>query len=198
MLGHMDIVEWAKILGTAGVLLVIFVETGVFIGFFLPGDSLLFAAGLLAARGIFNIGIIVPGAVVMAFLGYVFGYWFGKKLGMWLLRRPDAWWFKRSYIRRAKKFYIKHGRKAVLLGRFIPFIRTFVPVIAGMAKMRYKRYTIYNGLGAVLWGTSMPLIGYFSGRLIPNIDTYTALVILGLVVLISLVPAFFSKKKHRH
>lgn len=197
MTHSLDLIYWIKLTGYIGVFVIVFLEGGLFIGVFLPGDSLLFTAGLLAFHGIFNIAVLIPGIVVTTFLSYLFGYWFGEKLGPWLLRRPDSRWFKKAYVERAKVFYTQHGGKAVLFGRFIPVVRTFVPIVAGLVKMPYARYVTFNALGAIFWGTGVTLLGYYFGDLIPHLHKYISEV-LGLAALAAILLGFYLKTKHRH
>ncbi len=202
-LNHIDVVKLTKTAGYIGLTLIIFCETGLFLGFFLPGDSLLFAAGLLAAQNIFNIFILVPILIAAAFLGYTIAYWFGDKIGHWLLSRPDNIWFKRKYLIEAHQFYEKHGGKALLLGRWVPIVRTFLPIVAGMAEMTHRRYTFFNIIGAFLWCGGITLAGFFLGGMISNVDRYILPIILG-IIFISLLPPIihclrvkFSSKSHK-
>ncbi|MCB1826921.1 MAG: VTT domain-containing protein [Coxiellaceae bacterium] len=193
---HFDITHWVATLGYAGLFFIVLLEMGFFFGFFLPGDSLVFAAGLLAAKGIFNIWILVPLLVLTAILGYTVGYWFGDKLGHWLLGRKDSFWFKKKYITQAHSFYEKHGGKALVIGRCVPVVRTFVPVVAGMAEMEYKTYFLFNVIGAVVWGGLITLFGYFVGAAIPDAGRYIVPVILVIIVL-SILPGvvhYFKSK----
>jgi membrane-associated protein len=201
MLQHLDINAWVTQIGFIGLLLVIFVETGLFVGFFLPGDSLVIASGFLAAGGLFNIWILIPSLIAAAILGYALAYWFGKVLGTWLLERKDGWFFKRRHITEAAEFYDKHGGMALVLGRFIPIVRTFVPIVAGMAKMSYARYMFFNVLGAFLWGGVLCVVGYTLGRFVPDGEHYFFPIIL-FVVAVSMIPLAWhvfcgARKKRR-
>ena len=187
MMQYLDINAWVIAIGYVGLLLVIFVETGLFVGFFLPGDSLVIAAGFLSAHGVFNIWTLAPSLTIAAILGYAFAYWFGKVLGRWLLRRKDGLFFKRKYITDANLFYKKHGPMALVLGRFIPIVRTFVPIVAGMAEMSYARYMLFNVIGAVLWGGALSVVGYLLGRFIPDGEKYFFPIVL-VVIALSLLP----------
>ncbi len=193
---NIDITQWVMTIGFAGVLFIVFAETGLFLGFFLPGDSLLFAAGVLAAKGFFSIGILIPSLIVTAVAGYALGYWFGAKLGHWLMRRNDSFWFKKKHLIKARDFYEKHGGKALILGRLLPIIRTFVPIVAGMTKMSYKKYSLYNVIGAIIWGGGITLLGYYLGTLLPSANRYLLPVII-LIILISLIPAAFHLLRQR-
>ena len=196
MMQYLDINSWVITIGYVGLLLVIFVETGLFVGFFLPGDSLVIAAGFLAAHGVFDIWTLAPSLTVAAILGYAFAYWFGKILGIWLMRRQDGLFFKRKYITDANIFYNKHGGIALILGRFIPIVRTFVPIVAGMAKMSYARYMLFNVIGAVLWGGALCVVGYMLGKFIPDGEKYFFPIVLT-VIAISVLPIFWHLLKNR-
>jgi len=177
---------------------IIFAETGLFFGFFLPGDSLLFIAGMFSATGQFNqsIFVIIPGLILMAVIGNFFGYFFGLKAGDLLIKAKDNWFYKRRYLEMAHEFYEKKGSFAIVLGRFAPIIRTFVPIFAGMVKMDFRKFALYNILGATVWVTLFTLIGYLIGRVYPKLADYLDLVVI-LLIVISLIPvltAFFRKK----
>lgn len=183
MLGHVNLTEWVSTIGYVGILLIVFLETGLFFGFFLPGDSLLFTAGFLASQHIFNISWLVSALLLTAIAGYQVGYWFGKHLGRWLLRRKDSFWFKRRYLEQAKAFYDQHGGKALIIGRLIPVVRTFVPVVAGMVDMTQRRYFSYNVAGALVWAGGITLLGYYLGRVVPNANHYILPIVGGIIVL---------------
>ena len=187
-LHHIDIVQLTKTAGYIGLTAIILCETGLFLGFFLPGDSLLFAAGLLASQKIFNIYILLPLLIVAAIVGYTVAYWFGDKIGHWLLKRQDSFWFKRRYLIEAHEFYEKHGGKALIFGRLVPIVRTFLPIVAGMAEMTHRRYMIYNVIGAFLWCGVITILGYYLGAVVPNIDAYILPLVLAVIV-ISILPA---------
>ncbi|WP_260554310.1 DedA family protein [Coxiella burnetii] len=193
---NIDLIHLVTAIGYFGILLVVFLETGIFVCFFFPGDSLLFSAGLLASQGVFKIWILVPTTIAVAILGYFLAYWLGEKLGGWLLRRPDSIWFKKSYLIQAKKFYDKHGGKSLILGRLIPVVRTFVPIVAGMTRMEYYRYIIFNVVGAFVWGGGVTLVGYYFGYLIPDVGEYILLIVL-FIILLSLLPGIWHAVKSR-
>ena len=195
-ISHFDIVQWVSTLGYVGLLLIVLIETGFFFGFFLPGDSLVFAAGLLASKGIFNIWILVPSLVLTAIVGYTIGYWFGDKLGHWLLKRKDSFWFKRRYIEQAHDFYERHGGFALVVGRLVPVVRTFAPIVAGMASMQYRRYFLFNVMGAIIWGGLITLLGFYVGALIPDAGHYILPAVL-LIVFISILPGVIHYLKSR-
>ena len=174
-------------LGILGLIFIVFAESGLFFGFFLPGDSLLFTAGLLASQGVFSIQLLLLILPIAAILGDSAGYFTGRHFGNWLLKRPDNLIFKRSYILKAEKFYAMHGGKAIVLARFMPAVRTFVPIVAGLANMPYSSFVFFNVFGGILWTTSLLLLGYFLGQKIPNVDHYL-LPIIALIVILSVLP----------
>jgi membrane-associated protein len=179
--------------GYVGLTLIIFAETGLLIGFFLPGDSLLVTAGLLATQPQFGLNVWLLGALltVAAIVGNSVGYGIGAFSGPKLFTRDDSLLFKKKHLFRAREFYERHGGKTLVIARFMPIVRTFVPVVAGMAAMDKKAYTAYNVIGAVLWIWSMLFIGYFLGRLVPGVDKHIEKVII-VVVFLSLLPAIIS------
>lgn len=182
-------------------LIVVFAETGLFFGFFLPGDYLLFLAGLFCATGMLKmpVFILVFGLIIAASLGNFVGYWFGYRTGYILFKRDDSFFFKRRYIVLAQAFYRKYGGMALVLGRFFPIIRTFAPIFAGIVKVEIKRFVFYNLLGSILWVNTLTLLGYFLGRKFPALQNYLQYIVLGLIVLttVPLVAAFFGKRRAR-
>ncbi|MBI2055090.1 MAG: VTT domain-containing protein [Candidatus Sungbacteria bacterium] len=195
-----DIVSLLKTVGYLGVFFIVFAESGLFIGFFLPGDSLLFTAGFLASQGFFNIGILILLSFVGAVLGDSVGYAFGRRVGPMIFRRDDSLFFHKDNLLRAQRFYEKHGGKAVVLARFMPVIRTFAPILAGVGTMKYRTFLFYNVFGAVLWAIGLPLTGYYLGTLIPGVDRYIV-PIVALIVFLSILPAiihFTRDREHRH
>ena len=190
LLGLLDFIdpgELARGAGLVGIGLIIFAESGLLIGFFLPGDSLLFAAGVAAAAGIFPIAALAGICFVAAITGDAVGYWFGSRAGPALFRRPNSRWFKKDHLERARAFYDRHGGKTIVLARFIPFVRTFAPIVAGATGMQYRRFAIFNVLGGFIWGIGLPVAGYALGRQIPDIDKYL-LPAIGGIILLSLLP----------
>ena len=182
------------IIRTGGPLLVciiVFIETGFFVGFFLPGDSLLVTAGVFSAAGVVPLRRLLLPVMLCAIVGDQIGYWIGRGAGAALYKREDSFFFRRQHLQRAHDFYEKYGGKTVILARFIPIIRTFCPPVAGAARMPYGRYLIYDIFGGVLWVGTMILGGYFLGRSIPNISQRIHFVILA-VIIVSLLPVFFS------
>ena len=188
-LHHIDIIQLTRAAGYIGLAAIILCETGLFLGFFLPGDSLLFSAGLLASQQIFNIFLLAPMLIAAAIVGYAIAYWFGDKIGHWLLKRPDTFWFKQRYLTEAHAFYEKHGGKALIIGRLIPVVRTFLPIVAGMAEMTHRRFTLFNVIGALVWCGGVTLAGYYLGAVIPNIDKYILPIVLAIIVISALPPA---------
>lgn len=150
-------------LGLPGIAIVVFIESGFPVGFFLPGDTMLFAAGILAASGHFSIVMAMTVIFVANFLGVTIGYWTGKEYGKRYISDESKFLFKKEYVEKAEDFYKRHGGKAIVLGRFIPAVRAFIPAIAGIAKMPYRELMIYNIIGAALWSISIPALGYFAG-----------------------------------
>lgn len=176
-----DLVKLIETIGYAGLFAIVFAESGLFFGFFFPGDSLLLTAGLLASRGILNIAILLPGLFISAVAGDQVGYWFGAKTGPMIFNRENSLLFRRKNLLAAKAFYEKHGGKTITLARFIPFIRTFAPIVAGAAGMNYRRFVFFNFLGGAVWAIGMTLLGYFLGRTlgtVEGIDKYFTLLIL--------------------
>jgi membrane-associated protein len=194
-----DVQHLVQVGGYVGLTAIIFAETGLLIGFFLPGDSLLVTAGLLAARPQFGLNVWLLGVLltVAAILGNSLGYAIGRVSGPRLFKRDDSLLFKKKHLFRAQTFYQKHGGKTLVIARFMPIVRTFVPVVAGMAGMDLKAYTAYNVLGAVGWIWSMLFVGYFLGRFIPGIDQHIEKVIL-LVIFVSLLPGLISWWRERN
>ena len=187
------------IIRTGGPLLVcviIFIETGFFVGFFLPGDSLLVAAGVFSAAGVIPLRwILIPG-MLCAIVGDQIGYWIGRAAGSALYRREDSFFFRKRHLQRAHDFYETYGGKTVILARFIPIIRTFCPPVAGAARMPYYRYLIYDIFGGTFWVGSMILGGYSLGRSVPNISQRIHYVI-AIVIFLSLLPAIIGALRAR-
>jgi len=177
--------------GYLGLAIIIFSETGLLAGFFLPGDSLLVTAGLFAAKGDLNILllnlILIPSAVI----GDAAGYWIGHKAGPRLFKKEQSLFFRKDYLMKTHNFYEKYGGITIILARFMPIIRTFAPTVAGIAQMRYIDFFKYNVIGGILWILSMTFIGYFLGNLIPDIDKHIEKVIV-IVVLLSISPAIYK------
>lgn len=174
------------IIATGGLLavgLIVFAESGLLIGFFLPGDTLLFSAGIFASQGKLPLIPLLVTVVLSAIIGYQVGYIIGERAGPILFKRKGSWLFDREYVDRAQAFFDKHGGKAIIMARFVAIVRTLVSVLAGIGKMDRRRYFIYNVIGATLWGISVTLLGFWLGKSVPNIDHYILPVVLLAVVL---------------
>ncbi len=182
-----DLLALVQIIGYPGIFAMIFAESGILIGVFFPGASLLFASGVLAAAGVFNIWILIPGLIVAAVAGDSVGYWFGTKVGTALYTRPDSRFFRKEYVERTKIFFDKYGTRTILVARFIPIVRTFAPILAGVGSMTYKTFLFYNVLGAILWAGGVTLLGYFLGRSIPDAEKFILPLVL-IIVGFTLVP----------
>ncbi len=188
----LDLVELIRTIGLFGLIIMVFIESGLLIGFFFPGDSLLFTAGALASKGLFNIYILITGCFIAAVLGDSVGYYIGHKFGKRLFNKEKSLFFQKDHLLKAQKFYEKHGGKTIILARFMPVIRTFAPVVAGIGEMKYSSFLAYNLIGAVLWAIGLTLAGYFIGGQIPaNQFEKFLLMIVGAIVLISIAPAMY-------
>jgi membrane-associated protein len=187
------LIEWG---GTFLVCAVIFVETGMFVGFFLPGDSLLVTAGVFAGAGHLQLGWLLSLVALCAVGGDQLGYWIGRKAGEGLYRREDSLIFKKRHLQEAHQFYERHGAKTVIIARFVPIIRTFCPPVAGAAKMTYKRYLLFDIAGGFLWVWGMVLLGYTLGRTVPNVDKKIHYIIAAVIV-VSLMPAAYHAWKSK-
>src|SRR3954462_1992718 len=183
-----ELVQWAGLVGLA---IIIFSETGLLVGVFLPGDSLLVTAGLLAARGYLNIFTLIPTLTVAAILGNSVGHFIGRATGPRIFNREESLFFNKKHAIRAHEFYEKHGRKTIVLAQFMPVIRTFAPVISGVGGMKFREFITFNVLGAVFWIWSMLGIGYFLGSYIPGIDQHIEIVVI-IVVFISILPGLIG------
>jgi membrane-associated protein len=190
-------------LGYAGVFLAVFAESGLFIGFFLPGDSMLFSAGLLAAtRPLeFNIWVLAIGCFIAAIAGDTVGYWFGRRVGQKLFNKEDSIFFHRKNLHKAQSFYEEHGRKTIILARFIPVVRTFAPIVAGIGEMHYRTFLIFNIIGGAIWAIGVTVAGYHLGKIIPEdqVDKYLLPIVL-LIIVVSVAPAawhVFKEKESR-
>ena len=188
-----ELVQWA---GLIGLTIIVFSETGLLVGFFLPGDSLLVTAGLLAATGYLNVYELAPILTLAAISGNSLGYFIGRTTGPRIFTRENSLFFNKKHAIRAAQFYEKHGRKTIVLAQFMPIIRTFSPVISGVAGMKFKTFLTYNVLGALLWVWSMLGIGYFLGNYIPGVDQHIEIVVV-IVVFISLLPGLISGYRSR-
>ena len=188
------LIQWA---GYVGLTAIIFVETGLFFGFFLPGDSLLVTAGLLASQG-FSLDVYVLGLLlnIAAIVGDNTNYWIGRYMGPRVFTREESLFFRRRHVERAHDFYERHGAKTIVLARFMPIIRTFAPLVAGVAKMPYRTFLTYSVLGGTAWIWSMLFIGYFLGRYVPGIDRHIEKVIIA-VIFLSILPGIIGWIRER-
>ncbi len=187
--------------GLALLLFVIFAETGLFVGFFLPGDNLVFIAGLLCAMKpeLMNVSlpVLLISMMLAAITGNMFGFWFGKKAGEKLYGRKDSFFFRKRHLEMTKAYYQKHGGKTLILGRFIPIIRTFAPILAGVIKIDFRKFMLYNVIGAVAWIGSIGTIAYYLGKQFPEIENYLGYIFGALIILTALpvLTTFLKTKK---
>ncbi len=189
-----EIVIWG---GYIGLCAIVFSETGLLVGFFLPGDSLLVTAGLYAAAtGLLDVRLLIPLLILAAISGNAVGYTIGSKAGHALYNRPQSRFFRRDHLLKTREFYEKYGGITIIMAQFIPFARTFAPVVAGIAEMKYRRFAMFNVCGAIGWITSMVLVGYYLGRLIPGIENKIEYVI-ATVIFLSLLPIIVKYLQHR-
>lgn len=184
---HLDPIAIIKTGSYLGIAIIVFAESGLLFGIFFPGDSLLFAAGLLSGGGFLAPVPLVAFVVIAAILGDSVGYWFGANVGANFFKRKDSRFFKQEYLRRTERFYETYGGRAVVLARFVPIVRTIAPILAGIGSMNYRTFLIYNALGACLWGIGMISLGYFLGSIIPNSERYILPLSL-VIVVISFLP----------
>jgi membrane-associated protein len=192
-----DLLDSLSPYGEIGLAAIVFAETGLLIGFFLPGDSLLLIAGILASDGHFDLGLAIPLCFVGAFLGSEVGYFIGVRLGPRIFTRKDSRFFKQDYVERTHGFFERHGPKTVVLARFVPIVRTFTPVMAGVGSMRHRVYMVFNLIGALLWAVGVLLVGYALGDAIGNVSEVELLPIIAVVVLISFIPALIEWRRSR-
>lgn len=182
--------------GLIGVIAIVFLETGFFFGFFFPGDSLLFTAGLLASQGYLPLAGLLVGVFIAAVAGDSVGYAFGRKVGPALFTREDSKLFRRENLAKAQHFYERYGVRTIILARFVPIVRTFAPIVAGVGSMRYKTFLAYNVIGGLVWTGAVIGLGYGFGRVIPDPDRYL-LPAIGLIIVLSAIPAIREFLKHR-
>ena len=191
-----NVPELIRLVGFYGLILIVFAETGLLVGFFLPGDSLLITAGLFAARGDFDYAMLLLALIPAAIIGNATGYYIGHRTGMTLYTRPDSLLFRREHLQMTREYYEKHGGKTIILAQFIPILRTFAPVVAGVGEMGYRQFATYNVVGAILWVGSMLTAGYMLGNAIPNIESRIHYVV-AVVIFISLLPPGIALLKAR-
>lgn len=195
--GDQSLPALIKTVGYLGIFGIVFAESGLFFGFFLPGDSLLFTAGLLASQGYLDIGFLLLILFFAAVLGDNVGYGFGRKVGHKIFNKDDSILFHKENLTRAEQFYEKYGPTAIILARFIPIVRTFAPIVAGVGKMNYKRFLFYNIIGGLLWTLSMTLAGYFLVRFFPDLEEHLTLAV-AIIVVLSVLPPIFHILKEKH
>jgi membrane-associated protein len=188
-----DLIRWG---GYTILALIIFGETGLLIGFFLPGDSLIVTAGLLASRGYLNIWILFALLSAMAIAGDAVGYWFGRVTGPKIFTKEKSILFARDHLIHAQRIYEKYGNRIIIMARFMPIVRTFAPIVAGVGQMPYARFASYNVIGGILWIGSMLTIGYTLGNVVPDIDKYMHWVII-VIVFVSISPGIIEYARHR-
>lgn len=192
-LGNLEeLIRWG---GLTVLIIIVFAETGLLVGFFLPGDSLLITAGLIAAQGFLDIYMLIGSLTVAAIVGDQVGYLFGKKTGPKLFNREKSLLFDKDHLLKAKEFYEKYGGRAIIYARFVPFARTFAPIVAGVGQMEYRKFVSFNVFGGILWVFSMCLLGYYFGN-IPFVKKNFEYFIIG-VILLSLTPIVAGYLKHR-
>jgi membrane-associated protein len=182
--------------GYVAIALVIFAECGLLVGFFLPGDSLLFTAGFFASQGLFDIWTLSIICGVAASLGPLVGYWYGAWAGPRLFSREDSMWFHKRNLVRAHEFYERHGGRALIIARFMPVVRTFAPVVAGMATMTYAVFVVYTVVGAAVWAIGVTWVGFFLGSLIPDAGRYLEYIV-ALIVIVSIAPPVIHLVRER-
>ena len=183
----MDPKHLIEAFGTVGLFVIVFAESGILAGFFLPGDSLLFTAGLLASQGALNLPVILVGCFVAAVTGDQVGFFIGRRAGPALFRRPDSRFFHKKNVDRAQAYFAEHGARTIVLARFVPVVRTFTPVVAGVGQMEYRTFVTYNVVGGLVWAVGVTLLGYVLGESIPDVDRYLLPVIVATVAM-SFVP----------
>jgi membrane-associated protein len=190
--------ELIEAFGTLGLFLIVFAESGLFFGFFLPGDSLLFTAGVLCAKAdspLWPLPIVLVGVATAAILGDQVGYLFGRRVGPALFRRPDSRLFKQAHVDKARVYFEEHGPKTILLARFVPIVRTFAPIVAGVGRMEYKTFVNYNVIGGLAWGVGITTLGFLLGEAV-DIDRYL-LPVIAVIILISFIPVALEVRKSR-
>lgn len=192
-----------EVIQTGGLLLItliVYLETGWFFGFFLPGDYLLFLSGMLCDQYLGgNIWLVFGSIFMAAVLGNFSGYFFGKIVGQNFEKRPDTWYFKKKYVEKTREFLNKNGGKALIIGRFLPVIRTFAPLLAGIARMPLGPFVLYNLIGALLWSSTLVLGGYYLGKTFPQLSEYVEYIVLFFlgITTITLIKGYFNLKKER-
>lgn len=192
-----DLTTLIQSVGYLGVWAIVFAESGLLVGFFLPGDSLLFTAGFLASQGFINVWLLIAGAAIFAILGDSAGYVTGHHLGRRLFTKEESLFFHKNHLLKAEAFYERHGGKAIILARFIPIVRTFAPIVAGIGSMKYRTFLSFNIVGGIAWTVGLTLMGYFLGQMIPNVDHYLLPIVFAIIIL-SVAPSVFHVWKDHH
>jgi membrane-associated protein len=188
---NLDPIAMVKTGSYLGLAFLVFAESGLLVGIFLPGDSLLFAAGLLSAGGFLAFGPLVFVVILAAIIGDSVGYWFGANVGAGFFKRKDSFFFKQEYLKRTERFYQTYGGRAIILARFVPIVRTLAPILAGIGSMPYKTFLSFNILGGLLWGAGMTSLGYFLGSIIPDSERYILPISL-VIIIISFLPILIN------
>jgi membrane-associated protein len=191
-----DLPDIIRTVGTIGIFAIVFAESGLLVGFFLPGDSLLFTAGLLASQGELSLPVLLVGCFAAAVIGDQVGYVIGRRLGPALFRRPDSRLFQQEHVDKAQAYFAKYGAKTIVIARFVPIVRTFAPVLAGVARMQYRTFVTFNVVGGLLWGVGVTSLGFVIGDVVPDIDRYL-LPVIGLIIVLSLIPVVIEVVKAR-
>jgi membrane-associated protein len=191
-----DIMYLIDYVGLIGIFAIIFTESGLFFGFFLPGDSLLFTAGFVASQGLLPFPALLTGSIICAVSAGYIGYWFGRTVGHKLFEKADSLFFRKKHLEDTKKFFEKYGNKTVLLSRFVPIIRTFAPIMAGVGEMNFKHFSFWNIFGGILWPSIMITAGFYLGRLIPGIENFLLPIVL-LIVIASVLPGVYEWYKSK-
>jgi len=188
---HLDPTAIVKTGSYLGIALIVFMDSGIFLGLFFPGDSLLFIAGLLSATGFLDIKLLILIVVGASILGDTVGYWFGTRVGASFFTREDSFLFKKKYVVIAQKFFVDYGGRAIILARFVPMVRTITPILAGIGSMPYSHFISYNAFGGIVWGAGMTSLGYLLGATIPHSEQYVLPISLGIIAL-SVLPIFIK------
>ena len=196
MLPGVNLSEFIVTIGYIGLFAVIFAETGLFLGFFLPGDSLLFVAGLLASGGVLSLPALLMIVFIAAVLGNVVGYMFGLRMGASLFKREDSLLFKKSHVQKAEDFFNRYGAKTIVLARFMPIVRTFAPILAGVGRMNFKEFFFYNVIGGFLWSFGLLLAGFFLGQAVPDVDRYILPIVI-VIIILSFLPGVLKYRQEK-
>ena len=196
MLPGVNLSEFIVTIGYIGLFAVIFAETGLFLGFFLPGDSLLFVAGLLASGGVLSLPALLMIVFTAAVLGNVVGYMFGLRMGVSLFKREDSLLFKKSHVQKAEDFFNRYGAKTIVLARFMPIVRTFAPILAGVGRMNFREFFFYNVIGGFLWSFGLLLGGFFLGQAVPDVDRYILPIVI-VIIILSFLPGVLKYRQEK-